>query len=211
MIRGLALVHKADVRGRLPEKFGHAEGFVGRQVARWLDQRHTHKVRELPLLDEIARWLLDHQPECAHASLIHCDFHLDNCLVKRTQPRLVGILDWEMATLGDPLIDLGLCLFFWKRDPAQPLGFGHVQSLTNRDDVMSAEALADLWSDLTGFDHGSLTYYKVFAAWRLAAIVEGAYILHRQGQDDRPYARNLEHDVPNLLREAAAHIDRKGV
>jgi len=102
-------------------------------------------------------------------------------------------------------------LFFWKRDPAQPLGFGHVQSLTNRDDVMSAEALADLWSDLTGFDHGSLTYYKVFAAWRLAAIVEGAYILHRQGQDDRPYARNLEHDVPNLLREAAAHIDRKGV
>jgi hypothetical protein len=71
MIRGLALVHKADVRGRLPEKFGHAEGFVGRQVARWLDQRQTHKVRELPLLEEIARWLLDQQPECAHASLIH--------------------------------------------------------------------------------------------------------------------------------------------
>jgi len=208
MIQGLAAVHRADCASRLPERFGQPDLFVARQVERWLDQRATDQVRPLPLLQEIADWLLANRPDCQHASLIHCDFHLDNCLVDKGQPRLLGILDWEMATLGDPLIDLGLCLFFWQRNPEHALGFAHVQALTNRPDIIPAAALADLWAELTGFDQRHLGYYTIFAAWRLAAIVEGAFVAHRRGLDDRDYARNLEHDVPNLLREAAKYIDR---
>jgi aminoglycoside phosphotransferase (APT) family kinase protein len=140
--------------------------------------------------------------------VIHCDFHLDNCLVAPDRPELRVILDWEMATLGDPLVDLGLCLFFWQRDPAAELGFGFVQGLTNRPGVLPARALAEHWSAVTGLGHEHIDYYVVFAAWRLAAIVEGAWVLQTQGKVNTPYSRGLERDVPALLNEAAAILEK---
>lgn len=208
MICGLATVHSIDWRDLLPADFGRPDSFVQRQVERWLAVRAQQRVRDLPLLEEVATWLLDNRPEHARASIIHCDFHLDNCLMAPDAPRLKAILDWEMATLGDPLIDLGLCLFFWRRDPCSAPGFPVVQALSNRPDVIAPQRLADAWSEATGFDHDRLDYYMVFAVWRLAAIVEGAWVLHRQGKEDTAYARGLEHDVPALLREAAAIIER---
>ncbi len=207
MVRGLAQVHSIDWRDVLPDSFGRPESFVQRQVERWLAVRAKDKVRELPLLDRIGAWLLENRPASTRASVIHCDFHLDNCLIAPDGPRLLAILDWEMATLGDPLIDLGLCLFFWRRDAsAARLGFGFVQGLSNRPDVAPPRALADAWSQASGLDHAGIDYYVVFAAWRLAAIVEGAWVLCHQGKVDTPYARGIEHDVPALLREAEAII-----
>lgn len=207
MITALAATHSIEWQGLLPDGFGFPETFVSRQIDRWMDTRAKHSVRDLPLLADIAQWLRANLPQAARASIIHCDFHLDNCLVAHDRPELLAVLDWEMATLGDPLIDLGMCLFFWRRDPATSLGFAHVQALSNRADALEPLALADLWAQLTGMDHAHLNFYRVFAAWRLAAIVEGAYVLYRHGKVDTPYARGLEHDVPNLLREAAAHIE----
>lgn len=209
MVDGLARVHAADWRAVLPADFARPQGFVQRQIERWRKVRAGERVRDLPLLEEIGAWLLANQPAADRTSVIHCDFHLDNCLVAPDRPELKVILDWEMATLGDPLVDLGLCLFFWQRDPAADLGFGFVQGLTNRPGVIPARALAERWSERTGFSHAAIDYYIVFAAWRLAAIVEGAWVLQTQGKVDTPYSRGLERDVPALLREAA-HILEKG-
>lgn len=211
MVRGLARVHAIDWRELLPEGFGRPDGFVRRQVERWLAVRARDRARDLPLLDQIGVWLLENLPPSDLASVIHCDFHLDNCLMAPDAPRLRAILDWEMATLGDPLIDLGLCLFFWRRDPSASLGFSFVQGLSNRPDVIAPRALAEIWSEETGFDHERIDYYVVFAAWRLAAIVEGAWVLCCQGKEKTPYARGLEHDVPALLREAEAIIEKGGI
>jgi aminoglycoside phosphotransferase (APT) family kinase protein len=211
MVRGLAQVHAIDWRELLPEGFGRPDGFVLRQVKRWLDVRAREGVRDLPLLGQIGSWLLENLPPPGRASIVHCDFHLDNCLMAPDGPRLRAILDWEMATLGDPLIDLGLCLFFWRRDPSASIGFAFVQGLSNRLDVMPPRALAETWSKETGLDHKRIDYYVVFAAWRLAAIVEGAWILYCQGKEKTPYARGLEHDVPALLHEAAAIIEKGGI
>ncbi|WP_298287779.1 phosphotransferase family protein [Novosphingobium sp.] len=208
MVRGLAQVHALDWRETVDPGFGRPEGFVERQIARWLKVRENDAVRELPLLAQIAAWLRAHEPQQPRASVIHCDFHLDNCLMARTGPELRAILDWEMATLGDPRIDLGLCLFFWQRDAAASPGFAFVQGLSNRTDVISPRALAYAWSEASGLDHDSIDYFIVFAAWRLAAIVEGAWVLQCRGKEDTAYARGLEHDVPALLREAAAIIDK---
>lgn len=208
MMRGLATVHAIEWTEVLPSDFAKPDGFVQRQIERWLKVRAQDRVRDLPLLESIGQWLLDNLPASSRASIIHCDFHLDNCLMAPDAPQLRAILDWEMATLGDPLIDLGLCLFFWRRDPATQPGFAHVQGLTNRTDVCERQVLADAWSAQTGFGHDDLAYYMVFAAWRLAAIVEGAWVLCHQGKENTPYARGLEHDVPALLREAAAIIDK---
>lgn len=209
MIDGLARVHKVDWREVLPTDFARPTGFVTRQVERWLNVRAADRVRNLPLLEEIGAWLLANDPASGRASVIHCDFHLDNCLVAPDRPELRVILDWEMATLGDPLVDLGLCLFFWQRDPAAELGFSFVQGLSNRPGVLTARTLAEHWSAQTGFSHCAIDFYIVFAAWRLAAIVEGAWVLHAQGKVDTTYSRGLERDVPALLHEAAA-IAEKG-
>ncbi|MFN3425224.1 MAG: phosphotransferase family protein [Novosphingobium meiothermophilum] len=208
MIEGLAAVHAMDPAGLLPDDFGRAEGFITRQIDRWLKVREADYVRELPLIAQIGAWLRENHPGHGRTSLIHCDFHLDNCLIAPTEPKLRVILDWEMATLGDPRIDLGLCLFFWQRNPADNPGFAFVQGLSNRPDVMPPARLAERWSAASGMDHAGLDYFIVFAAWRLAAIVEGAWVLCHRGKEDTPYARGLEHDVPALLREAAAIIER---
>ena len=208
MAEGLARVHAADWHAVLPADFARPDGFVTRQIERWLKVRASDRVRDLPLLEEIGAWLLANQPASTRTSVIHCDFHLDNCLVAPDRPELRVILDWEMATLGDPLVDLGLCLFFWQRDPAAELGFSFVPGLSNRPGVLPARALAEHWSAQTGFSHEHIDYFIVFAAWRLAAIVEGAWVLQTRGKVDTPYSRGLERDVPALLHEAAAILEK---
>ena len=153
-------------------------------------------------------WLRANQPAALPARIVHCDFHLDNCLSSTVQPEIMAIIDWEMATVADPRIDLGLALFFWKRDSGRRLGFPAIQAFSNRPEIADRSALAADWSDASGLDHPDLEYFMVFAAWRLAAIVEGAYVLYRDGKVDSAYARGLERDVPALLEEAALMIDR---
>lgn len=204
----LAAIHRVDPAPLLEQGFGRPQGFARRQIERWLKVRADHSVRDLPLLDELARWLLETVPPEGEPAIVHCDFHLDNCLSAHDRPALRAVIDWEMATLGNPLVDLGLCLFFWKRDPAAALGFGFVQAISNHPGAPERTELADAWSRASGRDHDGLAWHMVFAAWRLAAIVEGAWVLHVAGKASSPYARGLEQDVPTLLREAAALVEK---
>lgn len=203
LVDGLAAVHRIDWRAALGEDFARPEGFVARQIARWTAVRERDKVRELPLLNELGDWLRAHEPEPAPPSIVHCDYHLDNTLFDPAGPRLRAIIDWEMATVADPRVDLGLLLMFWNRDEAGDLGFRFVQRVSNRSGVIPAGDLAARWSAAMGIGVSGLDYFRVFAFWRLAAIVEGAYVLQRKGAIDSAYARGLERDVPALLREAA--------
>lgn len=209
MARALGEAHRVDPRPLLDQGFGRPDGFVERQIDRWSRIRSSEAVRDLPLVAQIAGWLSANVPEPAAAAIVHCDFHLDNCLTALDRPEVVAIIDWEMATVADPRIDLGLMLFFWARDPGSTLGFPAIQALSCRPGVVAREKLADAWAERAGRDSGQLAYFIVFSAWRLAAIVEGAYVLHRSGAIDSPYARALERDVPALLEEAAAAIDRE--
>lgn len=192
----------------VPEWFGRPAGFIERQIDRWERVRAESQVRHLALLSKIARWLRANEPAALPARIVHCDFHLDNCLSAVSQPEIRAIVDWEMATLADPRIDVGLALFFWKRNPAQRLGFPWLQAFSNRADAIERSALAAEWSQASGLDPTDIDYFMVFAAWRLAAIVEGAYVLYRKGKVDSDYARGLEFDVPALLEEASRMINR---
>lgn len=208
LVTALAEVHVVDTAGLVPERFGRPEDFIARQIERWRDVRKRTGVRELPLIEEVGRWLADNVPPLVRSSLIHCDYHLDNCLTKRHEPKIAAIIDWEMATLGDPRVDLGIALFFWRRTAGTALGFPAIQAFSNRPDAISREALADIWCEATGIGTAALNYFTAFAAWRLATIVEGAYVLYREGKVDTAYARGLKEDVPNLLTEAAAIVER---
>ncbi|MBY0508766.1 MAG: phosphotransferase family protein [Rhodospirillaceae bacterium] len=206
LVDAIAAVHALDWKTRLPETFGRPDNFLRRQIERWLKVRQEDSVRDLPLLRDLGKWLLDNAPSDGAVAIIHCDYHLDNTLFDRAEPKLNAIIDWEMATIGDPMIDLALLLMFWRRDENDALGFRFVQRISNRPDVIAPERLAERWARRTGYSIAKLDYYRVFAFWRLAAIVEGAYALQFRGQVDSAYARGLEQDVPNLLHAAAAVI-----
>ena len=205
LVDGIAAAHRLDWRA-LPVRRPSAppEDYVPRQIERWVAARRKDAVRELPLVERVATWLQSRIPEARASGVLHGDFHLDNTLFDRSAPELAAIIDWELATLGDPMADLGLMLAFWGERAVEAPGFAFVQAVT-RDvpGLVSREALAERWSYASGLDASALEFYRVFALWRLAVIVEGAYVLHSKGLVDDDYSRNLEHDVPSLLTEAA--------
>jgi len=181
---------------------GKPEHFLQRQIERWLKVRRNAPVRDLPALEQLGTWLLENLPAQGPTGVVHGDFHLDNTLCSASTPELLAVIDWAMATIGDPLTDLGLFLMFWGPRRVNPPGFAHVQAVTRVAGVSDRRILAQRWSGATGIAVDNLNYYLCFAFWRLAAIVEGAYGLYLEGKVDTPYARGLEYDVPALLSEA---------
>lgn len=204
LIDELAAIHKAPWQTIGLERLGNPHNFLERQITRWRATRAESPVRDLPLLDELAVWLLNNIPESGPVGLIHGDYHLDNTLSHPDRPGLAAVIDWELATIGDPLADLGLFLMFWGPRELEPPGFRHIQAVSRCESALSRRVLAERWGAATGFPLTNLDFYLCFAFWRLAAIVEGAYSLYCQGKVDSDYARGLEYDVPALLEEAAA-------
>lgn len=203
MMRQLADVHSIVWPHEALSTLGRPDDFLNRQLERWLAVRKEHAVRELPLLFELGTWLQDNMPATERPALIHGDYHLDNTLVSVETPEIKAIIDWELATVGDPAMDVALALLFWgeKRVSETP-AFSHLQAISRVSGVVDRRHLAAVWSEETGRSTDTMGYYITLAAWRLAAIVEGAYGLYAQGKVDTPYAAGLEHDVPALLAEA---------
>jgi len=204
LVDELAAIHQLPWQDIGLESFGNPANFLARQIERWREIRAQSSVRELPLVDSLAEWLQANLPAGGPVGLVHGDYHLDNTLSSPAQPELAAVIDWELATIGDPLSDLGLFLMFWGSNRLDPPGFPHVQAVTRRDGVMSRRELAQRWAQHTGWSLDKLDFYLCFAFWRLAAIVEGAYQLYVEGKVDSDYAKGLEHDVPALLAEAEA-------
>jgi aminoglycoside phosphotransferase (APT) family kinase protein len=115
---------------------------------------------------------------------------------------LLAVIDWEMATVGDPLIDVGLALAFWGRRPLEACAMPRLQGVTRVDGAPTREELAARYAARSGRSVRHLRYYMSLAFWKLAAIVEGAYAQLLDGQLDSEYARGLAEDVPRLLEEA---------
>jgi len=203
LVTQLAAVHAITWPDPKLEGLGRPDQFVERQIGRWLQVREQQSFRELPQLFELGQWLLDNIPESEGAVLTHGDYHLDNTLVSTTAPEIKAIIDWELATVGEPAMDVALALLFWgpKRIPNPP-GFAHLQAISRKPGVIGRRDLAHEWASLTGRSLEHMDYYMALAAWRLASIVEGAYGLFLQGKVSTSYASSLEHDVPALLLEA---------
>ncbi|MFW2349003.1 phosphotransferase family protein [Qipengyuania sp.] len=210
LIDALASVHAINPPSAGLGSIDKGRDFVLRQVERWREERRERKARDLPLIEAIGGWLSENAPAPETVRIVHCDYHLDNVLMASEQPRVNAILDWEMATLADPLVDVGLVTAMWNRDESQPLGFAFVQRMSNHAGVIGGDGLALRWSRRTGLSIDRLRFYQAFALWRLAAIVEGAYVLHRLGLVDGKYERALEHDVPSLLDAAARFAREEG-
>jgi aminoglycoside phosphotransferase (APT) family kinase protein len=203
-IDALVALHAVDWRAAGLEGFGRPDGFLERQVGRWRGQYERIRVRELPRFDAVAEWLAANRPAGGPPAILHGDFHADNCLFSLGAPvRVTAIVDWEMATIGDPLLDLGLLLAFWGTDRPPAPAMPRVQGFSRVPGAPSRAELAGRYAERSGRSVEALDWYMTLAFWKLAAIVEGAYAQFLDGRLSSDYARALGDDVPRLLDEAA--------
>lgn len=203
VVDALVKVHRLDWRRGGLADFGRPQGFLDRQVRRWYGQWERIARRPLLAMDDLAGWLEANQPVGAPAALMHGDFHLDNCLFSAVEPRLLAVIDWEMATIGDPLLDLGLLLAFWGRRPLARPAMPAIQAVSRLPAAPSREHLLARYEDAAGIRVDRIDFYQCLAFFKLAAIVEAAYSQYLAGQLRTEYAAALEHDVPALLAEAS--------
>ncbi|WP_017545038.1 phosphotransferase family protein [Nocardiopsis prasina] len=157
------------------DDFGRPAGFLERQVRRWSRQLEASRSRDLPGIDELRDRLAATLPEQGAPAIVHGDYRLDNVLVTR-DGRLTAVLDWEMATLGDPLVDLGLMLVYRE----QPVTGGG-RPATSAEGFPSSPELARMYAAATGRDVSRLGWYVAFGCFKLAVIAEGIHYRHERG------------------------------
>jgi aminoglycoside phosphotransferase (APT) family kinase protein len=177
----MARIHGVDYEDVGLGDFGHPDGFVERQVRRWGQQWERSKTRELPAIDEIARRLRAALPVSPPPTIVHGDYRLDNTMLAPDDPgRIVAVLDWEMATLGDPLTDVGLFLLYWGQGDAQLIATG--RNVTPDSGFMSQEEVVERYAQVSGRSVDNLDFYVVLAAYKLAIIVEGIHARFLMGK-----------------------------
>lgn len=202
-MEALATLHAADWRALGLTDFGRPDGFLDRQVARWTKQLESYRQRPLPDMDALATWLATHRPPGEPPAIIHGDYHLDNVMFARDlPPRVVAILDWETATIGDPLVDVGLATALWPDadDAALPLGEGI--NLAALGGFGARRDLATHYARASGRSLEQLPYYQALGLFRLACILEGSWARHVHGAADDPYFALLERGVPAMAERA---------
>jgi aminoglycoside phosphotransferase (APT) family kinase protein len=157
------------------------EGYIARQLKRWYSQWNQSKTRELPILDEVHDALAARTPEQGPARVVHGDYRLGNCL-SDDDGRIAAVLDWEIATLGDPLADLGYVLSQWTQAGEQ--GPAHRMSPSSAPGFPSRDELLDRYATRSGRDVSQIAFYIAFAHWKSACIVEGVYARYLAGALD---------------------------
>jgi aminoglycoside phosphotransferase (APT) family kinase protein len=199
-VDGCAELSKVDWRSRGLEGLGKPEGFLERQVPRWLAQLARCRTRDLPELDFVCAWLEDNRPPMSASAILHGDYSPFNVMVAPDPPaRLAAVVDWDTGTIGDPLLDIGHLLARWTdpgEEPVLGLQAGGVLGYPTR------AQMAERYARSTGRDLSSLQYYEALALFKLAVILEGGYARARAA--GTPDADNLMATlVPRLMRAAA--------
>lgn len=179
MVDALLRLGEVDYLGVGLASFGKPDGFLQRQVSRWLTQLDGYRdypgwpgAQGLPGLDLIGDWLTRHCPAQFTPGILHGDYHLSNVMFSNDGPQLAAIVDWELATIGDPLLDLGWLLVTWPGLDGRGAGTIHVQPWEGFPDT---EALIERYRAGSQRDLGQLDWYRVLAAFKLGILLEGSY------------------------------------
>ena len=195
-------LHAVDIQKHGLVALGKPEGFLERQVRGWFERWNRAKTEELPQMERIIQWLTDRLPETQTPTLLHNDFKLDNVMLDQSNPgRIAAVLDWEMATVGDPLVDLGVLLCYWSQ-PSDP--GGATPPLTGQPGWFTRDQLIARYAEKTGRDVSRIAYYEVFALFKLAVVLQQIFVRFHVGQTRDERFRHFDRRVHRLIEQAAA-------
>jgi len=200
-------LHALDYRKIGLEGFGKPEGYVRRQVEGWSSRYQSARTPDAPDFESVMIWLNDHQPEDSRSPcILHNDFKFDNIVLDSSDPmNIIGVLDWEMATIGDPLMDLGSSLGYWveKGDPPEMQAMKTLP--THLDGALSRKEVAAYYSKLSGLSIDHYEFYYGFGLFRLAVIAQQIYYRFYHGQTQDPRFQSLIFAV-TILEKAARRL-----
>jgi len=212
-IDALADLHRVDYEALGLSGLGKPEGFLKRQLTGWMDRWEKAKTDEVPLMNKLGAWFLDNMPTPQKPVLLHNDFYLHNVMfAKDNSGPVVGVFDWEMSTLGDPMIDLGIALNYWRDPDDAPdliaLSEGHAH--TTMPGFMTRVELVERYAQKTSRDVTDGPYYRAFAHWKTATVVQQIYVRFVRGQTTDPRFGSMGAQPPVLARTAAEVVAKLG-
>ena len=197
----LAELHAVDPDTCDLGSLGHPEGFLERQVEGWMQRWERAKHEDNDLVDEIGTWLLAELPRSGEVTLLHNDWRLDNMAVSPNDPAIcTAVYDWDMATRGDPLADVGTLMGSWFDPDEAPESLGMMP--TTSPGWLDRDSAVARYGDQTGRDLSAIDWYLVFGAWKLAIVLQQIYIRWLRGQTQDPRFEFLDEGARHLFHLA---------
>ena len=179
LIDVLAGIHAVDPEAIGLGDLGPRDGYVQRQLGRWIGQWEKSKTRELALIEDVYRLLGDSAPPQAETTIVHGDYRLDNVIYSPFGD-VAAVVDWELCTLGDPLADLGLLMVYWAEPEDQTVSI--FRPAMTEPGFPSRSELVDRYAEVSGRDVSDLDFFVALGYWKLAIIIEGVLSRFRKGQ-----------------------------
>lgn len=202
----LVALHAIDIYSAGIVNIGKPEGFVERQVRGWAGRWERSTTGELAEMDGLISWLRyrippDSGPNAQRPTLVHNDFKLDNLMLDHQEPwKIVAVLDWEMCTVGDPLIDLGLAISYWTMLGGERQS--SLRAVTNGPGWMTREEIIERYQAKTRRDLSQIVFYETFARFKVAVVIQQIYYRYVQGQTQDQRFQNFDGLVRELVTEA---------
>ncbi|MEP2829703.1 phosphotransferase family protein [Parvibaculum sp.] len=210
LVEGIAALGAIDYEKAGLDGFGKPDNYLKRQVARWQGQLESYREfpswpgpQRIPGVAKVAKWLEDNRPSTFQPGIIHGDYHLANVMYRHDGPELAAIVDWELTTIGDPLLDLGWLLATWPQGDGPAAGAVGVRPW---DGFPSADELVAHYRPRTSRDMGNIEWYGVLACYKLGIILEGTHARACEGKAPKETGDKLHASTVGLFERALRWI-----
>jgi len=210
LVDGLVEIHAVDWEAAGLEGFGKPTGYLERQLRRFGGLWEHNRTRELPAVEEVGGWLQANLPESPPATIVHGDYRLGNTMFAAQAPaELIAIFDWEMATIGDPLADLGYMVMHWT-EAGDDTGRFNLHNVTQLPGFPTRSELIARYEERAGRSIRALRWYVTLALWKSVVFMEGNYKRAVSGSTDDPYLKSFGEGVAELAQRALS-VSRDGI
>lgn len=199
-VETLVNLHSINIEQAGLTDIGRPQGYLERQVQGWITRYNQAKTDDIPGVEQIEKWLLNHVPESPNPTIVHNDFKLNNMMFSQEKIGVVvGVFDWEMCTIGDPLTDLAGTLAYWTEKGDGETG---LTAITKQPGFISRKELLELYSKKSQVDLSNIDYYLTFAFYKVAAVLQQIYYRWKIGEASDNRFEKLGTGVSNLMRQA---------
>ncbi len=209
VVDALAKLHQIDFEKAGLTEFGYAQGFLDRQVNGWIKRYQQVKTDDVLYVEKVSSWLVNNIPKVYDSAIIHNDYKLNNMLLSSDLTEVKAVLDWEMATIGDPFFDLGGALAYWLQEDDPESLKESLPSITANPGFISRDAFLHRYALQTKKDIPGLNFYLTLNYFKLAVALQQIYYRWKIGQSKDERFKDFDRRVSSLMERAFVMIDRK--